>query len=294
MNQSWSPLTGAIDLHIHIAPDTIERYYDSVSLAREAREKGMRAIVLKDQMCPSVHKAILTSYIVPEIKIFGGVALNHTNGGLNPRSVAVTLKSGGKIIWLPTVDAEYCQRKASEGHWISNIVQRNTFGHPQEGISLIGSGGKCVPIVGNILKMAADSGAIVATGHISAQECLAVVDLNANIGANILITHPNIWFEDFPLEVLKALVQGGAIIEFVMGGLTPLRGRGDPMQIVRAIRHVGHQNCCLATDFGGIENSSPPEGLRTFCYILNRCGLSQEEVDFMTKQKPAELLGLDR
>lgn len=92
------PLKDAIDLHIHIAPDTIDRYYDSISLAREASEKGMRALVLKDQMCPSVHKAILTNLIVPEVKVFGGIVLNQTNGGLNPRSVLVTLKTGGKVI----------------------------------------------------------------------------------------------------------------------------------------------------------------------------------------------------
>ena len=38
MREVWMPLKGAIDLHIHIA----DRYYDSISLAREASRKRKR------------------------------------------------------------------------------------------------------------------------------------------------------------------------------------------------------------------------------------------------------------
>lgn len=100
------------------------------------------------------------------------------------------------------------------------------------------SNGKCIKEVKEILKIAADYNAIVATGHISPSECMVVLDANANIGAKNLVTHPNLWFEDFTLDVLKSFVKGKAIIEFTAGGLTPRRGRGDPEDIVSAMEMV--------------------------------------------------------
>lgn len=288
---TWMPLQDAVDLHIHIGPDTVQRYCDCIELAREAAQKGMRALVLKDQMCPSVHKALLTSKIVPEVKVFGGIVLNHTNGGLNPRSVIVAMKTGGKIIWLPTVDAKWCIEKGRSGHWIETVNIRNSFGYTQDGISLV-SNGKVVPEVEDILKIAAEYDAIVATGHVSPEECMAVVEANAKIGAKVLVTHPNLWFDDFNVDVLKVLVQGGAVIEFTFGGLTPLRGRGNPVEMAEVIEYLGYKNCCLSTDLGAIDNCSPPEGLRSFAYVLNRCGLSKEAIEYMIKTKPAELLCL--
>ncbi len=288
----WNPVENAIDFHIHIGPDTVARYYDSISLANEAAKKGMRALVLKDQMCPSVHKALLTNRFTSDVELFGGIVLNHTNGGLNPRSVIVTMKTGGKIVWLPTVDAKWCIEKGKSGHWIEMVNKRNSFGYSQDGISLLSNGRVKQEII-EILKIAVEYNAVVATGHISPEECMAVVEANANIGAKILITHPNLWFDDFDLNVLMDLVKGGAIVEFTFGGLTPLRGRGNPVEIVDAIKYLGYKNCILSTDLGAIDNCSPVEGLRSFAYILNKCGLSKEIIEYMIKIKPAELLCLD-
>ena len=291
MEKTWLPLINAIDLHIHIAPDTTQRYYDSISLAKEASDKGMRALILKDQPCSSVQKAILTNMIVPEIDIFGGIVLNHTSGGLNIRSVLAALKMGGKIIWFPTTDAEYSIKKGEQGHWIQRITQKNSFGSKLEGIKII-SNGKCIKEVKEILKIAKDYNAIVATGHISPTECLSIIDANTDIGAKILVNHPNIWFDDFTVEILKMCVEGKATIEFTASGITPRHGQNDPEDIVSVINNIGYRNCCLSTDFGGIDQCSPPEGLRSFAYILNDCGLSKTKIEYMIKQKPAELLGL--
>ena len=43
---------------------------------------------------------------MPGIKAFGAITLNHSVGGLNPVAVELAGRSGCKIVWMPTVDAE--------------------------------------------------------------------------------------------------------------------------------------------------------------------------------------------
>jgi len=39
------------------------------------------------------------------VRVFGGIALNSQNGGLNPFAVDRSLKMGGKVIWFPTISS---------------------------------------------------------------------------------------------------------------------------------------------------------------------------------------------
>ena len=40
-------LKGAIDIHMHCMPDTVQRRMDEIELAEMARDYGMRALLLK-------------------------------------------------------------------------------------------------------------------------------------------------------------------------------------------------------------------------------------------------------
>ncbi|HEX9016024.1 MAG TPA: DUF6282 family protein, partial [Chloroflexota bacterium] len=50
-------LEGAVDLHIHSAPDVYPRILNDVELARSAREMGMRAIVVKNHFTDTAGRA---------------------------------------------------------------------------------------------------------------------------------------------------------------------------------------------------------------------------------------------
>jgi len=93
-------LEGAFDLHIHIGPDDSPRYYDSIDLAREASTRKMRAVVIKDHLSSTASKAVLSTKMSSETLVFGGIALNETVGGLNPRSVTSAISTGAAIIIL--------------------------------------------------------------------------------------------------------------------------------------------------------------------------------------------------
>src|SRR3954447_3262703 len=102
-------LTGAIDMHAHADPDGVGRKIDAIDLARLAKERGMRAIVIKNHYEPTQSQAYLLRKIVPGIEVFGGISLDLTVGGVNPAAVEwmTKVRGGyGKVIWLPTFDSE--------------------------------------------------------------------------------------------------------------------------------------------------------------------------------------------
>ncbi|HHW18761.1 MAG TPA: hypothetical protein GXX30_07650 [Firmicutes bacterium] len=288
-------LRGAIDCHIHIGPDDSPRYSDSISLAKEAAQRGMAALVVKDHLSSSAQKAVLTSMVVPEIKVYGGIALNHTVGGLNPRSVVSCLKTGGKYVWMPTVDAAYCLEKSAQGHWIKEYIHKKSFGYKVPGISLLqeGSASRLKTEAREILRIAKDYGAVVSSGHVSPQECLALADEAVKIGFDRLaICHPNAWLEDFTVEVLDQLVAAGCFLELSFGACSPLHGRQDPHEIAAIIKRVGAAHCVMITDYGQVETPSPVEGMRVFCELMLRCGVPREDIYVMTRDNPRFLLGL--
>src|SRR4029453_12178462 len=80
-------LRGAIDIHVHSNPDKVPRALDGLEAARFAKERGMRAIVLKSHYDPTAGLALLARKQVPGIEVFGGIDLNLPVGGMNVHAV---------------------------------------------------------------------------------------------------------------------------------------------------------------------------------------------------------------
>ena len=102
-------LEGAIDIHVHADPDSRGRFIDAIDVARLARSRGMRAIVLKNHYEPTASLAYITRKEVPGIEVFGGIALDLQVGGINPAAVEnmARVKGGwGRIVWMPTLTSK--------------------------------------------------------------------------------------------------------------------------------------------------------------------------------------------
>src|SRR5204862_2818565 len=102
-------LSGAIDMHAHADPDGVPRKIDAIDLARLAKQRGMRALFLKNHYEPTASLAYIVRKEVPGIEVFGGISLDLTVGGVNPAAVEwmTKVKGGyGKVVWLPTFDSE--------------------------------------------------------------------------------------------------------------------------------------------------------------------------------------------
>ena len=81
-------LEGSIDMHIHSAPDVYPRILNDVELAVQAKEMGMRAIVIKNHFLITADRAQVATDAA-EFPGFGGIASDgkklcfrpHTRGG---------------------------------------------------------------------------------------------------------------------------------------------------------------------------------------------------------------------
>src|SRR5207237_9505814 len=68
--------------------------------------RGMKGFVLKSHYVQTGERAQVVKKAVPGSRVFVAVTLNHSVGGLNPVAVELAGRTGCKIVWMPTVDAQ--------------------------------------------------------------------------------------------------------------------------------------------------------------------------------------------
>ena len=155
-------VAGAIDMHCHHGPDPHRaRIVDAAEAVAEAEALGMAAIVLKSHAYPTGPIAILMQKTVQRLRVFGGICCDFEVGGLNPAAVEVALRTGAKVVWMPT---------------FSSVIDRRKLRLPGPGIPVIGERARLVPAAEEILRLARQHDAVVATGHIELAEQFALVD----------------------------------------------------------------------------------------------------------------------
>ncbi len=274
------PLAGAIDVHVHSYPDDRPRSIHAIEVARLARTRGMRAIVLKNHYESTAGTAYLARQVVPDIDVFGGVALNRTIGGINPAAVEhMTRVSGGwgRVVWMPTFDAE-------------NQVRTSKENRPYVSVS---KGGELLPEVKAVIALIAKHGLVLATGHSTPAEGLMLLREARQQGVQqMIVTHAINSPVLMNAAQMKEAASLGAFIEFV-GGAPEGQGAAARMDnIANAIREVGVASSILSSDLGQQGNPLPPDGFGTFIQLLRSRGFSDQDLDMMSKQNPARLLGL--
>ncbi|SRR5579884_186347 len=274
-------LEGVIDIHVHSGPDSTPRSIDAIDLAKLARQRGMRGLVLKNHYESTAALAYVVRQVVPGIEVFGGIDLNRSVGGINPAAVErmVLMKGGyGKVVWMPTFDAE-------------NQVRYSKENRPFVPVS---KAGKLLPEVQEVIALVAKHQLTLETGHSSAEEGLLLVREGKRQGVqHMVVTHAMQAPVEMNIAQMKEAAGMGAYIEFVYGGLTG-RSRNETLRaFVNAIREVGPASCILSSDLGQPNNPLHPDGLATFYELLRQQGFSQAEVDLMSKKNPARALGLE-
>ncbi len=293
----YGDLKGAIDLHIHSTPDGFPRLLDDIEVARQAREVGMRAVVLKCHVTTTCDRAYLVRRVVPGIDVFGGVVLNHPVGGLNPYAVAAAVKMGAKAVWMPTMWSElhvqYSRERGMDGYTAIGMA------FPEKGVTVLSSTGELLSEAKEILKMVAENDLLLGMAHLSYEEQKKVIPAARAMGVTkIVVNHPTYQVLKFTADQIKELADLGACMEFCLLPLTPQWTLRDPKkgwsprQVAQLIREIGPERCVLATDVGQIHNPPPVEGMRQFVRMMQEGGLSVSDTDRMTKENPAKLLGL--
>ena len=104
-------LNGVIDIHAHSDPDSTARSIDAIDLAKLAKARGMRGLVLKNHYESTAALAYIVRKEVPGIEIFGGIDLNLTVGGINPAAVGAHDDDEGRM-GARGVDADVRRRES--------------------------------------------------------------------------------------------------------------------------------------------------------------------------------------
>lgn len=69
----WDLIEGAVDTHVHAAPDLIERYESDLELAEDIRDSGMARTVVKSHVVPTVGRTALVNEAVGDELLGGGI-----------------------------------------------------------------------------------------------------------------------------------------------------------------------------------------------------------------------------
>lgn len=280
-----SLLSGAIDTHVHTAPDLIERNQSDIDLARDALTAGMRGVMVKNHALPTVGRVTLANDIVGQEILYGGLTLNGSVGGINLTAVETALKLGAKIIWLPTLwSAHHARQARSDG--ISEFV-----GQPlptlDEELTVV-SDGELTDDVSAVIELIAEYDATIGTGHISPMEIEAIVTACADIGAQVLVNHPFFRVTDLSIEKQAELAEMGALMEYCAYCLQNTPGH-SVSKIARAIDRIGPDSCILATDFGQRENN-PVSGFGSFVQQMQEASVSTDTIRILITKTPAQII----
>jgi len=269
-------LTGAIDMHAHSDPDGVPRAIDAIDLAKLAKSRGMRAIVLKNHYEPTASLAYIVRKEVPGVEVFGGISLDLTVGGVNPAAVEwmTKVKGGyGKVIWMPTFDSE---------NQVTSSGQKRPFAR-------VAKNGKLVPEAVQVIGIAAKNNLVLETGHSSPTEALLIIREAKRQGVqNVLVTHAISESVRMSIPEMQEAAKLGAYLELVYA---PFNDAGL-QKAADSIRAVGAASMVLSSDLGQATNPLHPDGLLALYKGLVAHGISVAEIDQMAKTNPAKLLGL--
>jgi len=273
-------LTQVIDIHVHSDPDSVPRSIDAIDLARMAKDRGMRGLVLKNHYESTASLAYIVRKEVPGIEVFGGIDLNLTVGGINPAAVErMTMVKGGwgRVVWMPTFDAE-------------NQVR---FSHENRPFVSVARDGKLLPEVTQVIAIVARHQLTLETGHSSAAEGLMILREAHRQGVHhMVVTHAMIAPVHMSIPQMREAAQEGAYIEFVYNALIGPNQELTIAEYAAAIRAVGPESSILSSDLGQPANPLHPDGLVAFFAALRKEGIPQSDIDRMSKTNPARALGL--
>jgi hypothetical protein len=292
---AWEAIRGGYDLQVHVAPDVIARRTDDLGLARDFLARGLRGFVIKSHYVPTAERARVVERAVPGIRCFGGITLNHSVGGFNPVAVEIAGRSGGKFVWMPTVDAanETAGRPGGPNtklpFWASIQLELAAEGISPAPLSPLDANGRVIPAVCQCLERIAKHDMILATGHIGRDEIFGLVTKAREMGVQrIVITHA-----EFPSQSLtggeqRQLADLGAIVEHCF--TTTHTNKASWNDLFRNVRQTGIDRTILSTDLGQTINPPVAEGFAMYAQRFLDAGFSVEEIQHMVAVLPARLL----
>jgi len=278
---SQSTIKNGIDLHTHCSPSIFPRKLTVWEMVQEAKENQLGGIVLKSHESSTSEQAAVINMAQSKVPVYGGIVLNEFVGGLNPASVDVSLKMGGKFVWMPTISSKQHIEHFSgkEGRLFQGI---DDLFHSNKGISLLNQSGKLKSEVYEILHLIKKYDAVLCSGHISVNELKVLAEAAFQEGIEkFLITHPDMEIAPVPIDYQKELTKRGALLEKCYLAASSDFNNSSIIQLKESIDEIGHQHCVLVTDYGQSFNITPIQAMKKYIDTLIEMGLTNEQIHTM-------------
>jgi hypothetical protein len=296
-----------IDFHVHVGPELLARRYDVTALGDEAAAAGFGA-VLKHHSIATAPLAALAR--ARGVLMAGGVVLNRGVGGFNPAAVDA-LNEANKarapsrtedpvrsVVWMPTVHAEGHLRANDRRDflpaWGADPARCRVL--PEPGLSIWEGGpdepGPITPTVRAVLARIAAHDLVLATGHLTRGEVLALVEAAVSAGIRrIVVTHAFYQATQLSLDdQVRLASRPGVCLEYCWSNVELDHIPVD--RYVDAIRAVGPAHALLSSDLGQPATETVAAGLEAFYRALVTRGVPEDHAAEMMIANPRRLLGL--
>jgi hypothetical protein len=278
---------GAVDYHIHVAPDFVDRRITDVSLARRCLETGQAGFGLKSHYNPTAERASVVAEAVEGVTVLGSITLNRSVGGLNPLAVEIAAREGARIVWFPTVSSVNEQHEVLQADpegkvpvWVKFELSLREAGLECAPVPVVDDGGALLPEAHEVLEVIARHGLVLCTGHLSRDEIFTLVDAAVEKGIEqIVVTHPEFPSQNISADDQVALAGKGAVMERCF--TTTFTGKAPWERSFEATRAVGAERTVWSTDLGQKFNPPVEDGMALMADRFLEAGFGEDEVRTM-------------
>lgn len=283
-------LEGAIEMHCHSSPSLFPRKQNDWELLEDAKQAKMHGIVIKSHESQTYDRATLLNLKQKDVKVIGGLVLNHFSGGLSPFTVDAAIQSGAQIIWMPTFSSKqhqnYFEKRKTNLFKNSNMLSQQGYG-----IEILDENDRLKMHVHEILELIASSNAILSTGHLSVKEvCILVREAKIHGIDKILIQHADLGIARIPLDIQQDLVRQGAIIEKCYLACSSEFNDLTLAEMAENIKILGADACVMVTDYGQAHHIPVVEAFSHFVDDMLANGITESEIQTMIQKNPLHLL----
>ncbi len=278
---------GAVDYHIHVAPDFVDRRITDVALARRCLETGQAGFGLKSHYGSTAERAQVVAEAVEGVTVLGTVTLNRSVGGLNPLTVEIAAREHARVVWFPTVSSVNEQHEVLQADpegkvpvWVKFELSLREAGLECAPVPVVDDAGALLPEAHEVLEVIAGHQLVLCTGHLSRDEIFTLVDAAVEKGIEqIVVTHPEFPSQDISADDQVALADKGAVMERCF--TTTFTGKAPWERSFEATRAVGAARTVWSSDLGQKFNPPVEDGMALMADRFLEAGFDEQEVRTM-------------
>jgi len=280
-------LEGMYDLHVHASPSIAPRKLTALEVLKRANVEGMGGFLLVDHTYNTAAVAQVLNEMGYGTEVYGSIILNESVGELNPAVVEAAIRLGARQIEMPTYSARSHKEKYGDDQKIFPYQTGPT------GCYILNDRGRLHPEVEEILQLLKGSHCFLGTGHLSVPEIEVLVGRASELHLKVLVNSVSLDMIDMPLSSQKRLAADNIFLEHDYTAFTDIVRKKTPIEaIVEQIRQVGAERCVIASDAGNPNIPDPVAALKDFIRRLLNNGITESEVNLMTRETPRLLLGI--